>query len=62
MVVNFQNTENREDSTSLEASKGSGMDKSPCRGSRTTMDPDISTTIMRDNRGYLFFFFNVKDK
>lgn len=55
MVINFQNTENKEDSTSLEASKGSGMDKSPSRGSRITMDSDISTTIMRDNRGISFF-------
>lgn len=56
MVINFQNTEKREDATSLEASKGSGMDKSPSRGSRITMDSDISTTIMRDKRGISFLF------
>lgn len=55
MVVNFQNPENREDSTSLEAGKGSGMDKSPSRGSKITKDSDLSTRIMRDNRGISFF-------
>lgn len=56
MVVNFQNTENREDSTSLEASKGSVMDKSPSRESKITKDSDLSTRIMRDSRGISFFF------